>query len=134
MSIFQGLAGMGQRQAEALMESTCVITRAGTPTVDHSTGATTSADVTIYTGKCRLRFPFVRPQQADAAGQVVEKARGILSLPISDPATALVRTGDVATITVNPADPGSVGMKFRVESPFAETHATSRRLPVEVIS
>jgi len=116
------------------MESTCVITRAGTPTVDHSTGATTSADATIYTGPCRLRFPFVRPEQADAAGQVVEKTRGILSLPILDPSTASVRTGDVVTITVNPSDPGIVGITLRVEGPFPETHPTARRLPVEVVS
>lgn len=120
--------------AESLMESTCVITRAGAPTVDHSTGQTTTNPTTIYTGKCRLRFPFVRPQQVDAQGQLVEKARGIIELPISDTTTALVRTDDIATITVNPSDPSSVGAKFRIESPFTETHATSRRLPVEVIS
>jgi hypothetical protein len=134
MSVFQGLTRMGQAQAEALMESTCVITRAGSTVVDHGTGAVTSDTATIYEGPCRLRFPFVRPQQADAAGQIVEKARGILSLPISVAESAQVTAGDVATITVNPADPGVVGTRLRIESPFPETHATARRLPVEILS
>lgn len=134
MSVFQGLTRMGQAQAEALMESTCVITRAGSTVVDHDTGAVTSDAATIYMGPCRLRFPFVRPQQADVAGQVIEKARGILSLPISVAESAQVTAGDVATITVNPADPGAVGTRLRIESPFLETHATARRLPVEIIS
>lgn len=116
------------------MESTCVITRASAATVDHSTAATTSTPTTIYTGKCRLRFPFVRPMQALVDGQVVEKARGILSLPISDPTSADVRTNDVVEITVNPSDPGIVGIKLRVEGPFPESQPTARRLPVEVIS
>lgn len=133
MSVFQGLTRMGQAQAEALMESMCVITRAGAPTVDHATGAETTSPVTIYAGKCRLRFPFVRPQQGLADGQVLEKARGILSLPVSDSRTANVRAQDVAVITVNPADPGSVGVTVRVEGGFPETHPTARRLPVEVI-
>jgi hypothetical protein len=45
-----------------------------------------------------------------------------------------VRTGDVVTITVNPSDPGIVGITLRVEGPFPETHPTARRLPVEVVS
>lgn len=134
MTVSQGLARMGQRQAEALMESVCVITRRGVPVTDHATGQATTPETVIYTGKCRLRFPFVRPQQALVDGQVIERARGILSLPISDPATADVHTNDVATITANTVDPGIVGLTVRVEGVFLETHPTSRRVPVEVIS
>lgn len=134
MTVSQGLTRMGQRQAEALMESYCTIRRAGAPTVDHSTGATTPSVTVIYQGKCRLRFPFVRPQQALADGQVIDKARGILSLPISDASATNVRTNDVATIDANELDAGVVGWTVRVEGPFLETHPTARRFPVEVIS
>lgn len=134
MSVFQGLAKLGQRQAEALMESTCVITRA-TDAILNDDGSVSTTPDTIYTGQCRLRYPFVRPQQVSVASQVLEKARGILSLPISDPTTANVRTNDVVTITGNPSDPdGVVGQQWIVLGPFTETHATSRRLPVEAIS
>lgn len=119
--------------SDSLGESTCVITREGAPVVDHATGGTTAAETVIYQGPCRLRFPFVRPQQALADGQVLGKARGILALPIAIAASADVRTNDVVTITGNPSDLGSVGRVFRVMSPFSETHASSRRLPVEVI-
>jgi hypothetical protein len=100
--------------SDGLAESTCVITRAGATTVDHATGGTSTTPSTIYTGPCRLRFPFVRPQQALADGQVLDKARGILSLPISVPTSANVRTNDVVTVTVNPEDPASAGVTLRM--------------------
>lgn len=135
MSLYSGVTLMGRRQAEALMESTCAITRTtpADPAVDPETGLNNPPVVTtIYAGKCRLRFPFVRPEQALAAGQQLAKERGILSLPMDG--SANVTTNDIATITANVLDTGSVGQKFRVMGPFTETHATSRRLPVEVTS
>jgi hypothetical protein len=127
---------MGRRQAEALMESTCVITRASTATtVDPATGLLVPvAPTVIYSGKCRLRFPFVRPQQVLAVGQTLAKERGILSIPVTAVGSANVLTDDVAEITESLLDPGSVGQRFRVEGPFSETHATSRRFPVEIVS
>lgn len=135
MSVATGVTLMGRRQAEALMGSTCAITRTtpADPAVDPETGLNNPPVVTtIYAGKCRLRFPFVRPEQALAAGQQLAKERGILSLPMDG--SAGVTTNDIATITANDLDAGSVDMKFRVMGPFTETHATSRRLPVEVVS
>lgn len=135
MSVASGVTMMGRRQAEALMESTCAITRTtpADPAVDPETGLNNPPVVTtIYSGKCRLRFPFVRPEQALAAGQQLAKERGILSIPMEG--SANVTTNDIAIITDNPLDTGSVDQKFRVMGPFTETHATSRRLPVEVTS
>lgn len=137
MSLAAGVTLMGRRQAEALMESTCAITRTtpADPAVDPETGLNNPPVVTtVYAGMCRLRFPFVRPEQALAAGQQLAKERGILSIPMDAPGSGNVTTNDIATITVNPLDSGSVGQKFRVMGPFTETHATSRRLPVEVTS
>jgi len=129
--MYGGVTMLGRRTAEALMESTCVIKRANGITVNPD-GTETPAWTTVYTGKCRLRYPFVRPQQALVEGQQLAKQRGILSLPIVGSESVL--TDDVATITVNPLDVGVQGQTFRVEGPFTETHATARRLAVEAIT
>jgi len=114
------------------MESTCRITRAGEDVVDQDTGIITPSSTVIYTGPCRLRFPYVRPQQVLADGQQLGKDRGILWLPVEGSST--VKADDIATITANPDDPDMVGYQVRIESQFVETHATSRRFPIEVIS
>jgi hypothetical protein len=125
---------MGRKQAEALMESTCIITRASPadPPIDPATGLENPPTVTtIYTGKCRLRFPFVRPEQALAAGQQLAKDRGILSLPITG--SDGVKLNDLVDVTIGPLDPGTV-RRMRIMAPFEQTHATARRFPVEVAS
>lgn len=132
MSLYRGVTLLGRRTAEALMESTCTIRRRTGFTVNPSTGVETPTWSVVYTGKCRLRYPFVRPQQALADGQQLARQRGILSLPIVGSESVL--TDDVATIDVNPLDVGVVGQTFRVEGPFTETHATARRLAVEAIT
>lgn len=133
MSLASGALRMGRKQAEALMESTCIITRASTETtLDPDTGLYVPADpTTVYTGKCRLRFPFVRPEQALAAGQQLAKDRGILSLPVEGSADVL--TDDLVSVTIGALDPGTV-RSLRIMAPFEQTHATARRFPVEVIS
>lgn len=116
------------------MESTCVITRTtpAVPPYDPSTGLENPPTVaTVYSGKCRLRFPFVRPEQALAAGQQLAKDRGILSLPIAGSASVL--TDDLVSVTIGVLDPGTV-RTLRVMAPFEQTHATARRFPVEVVS
>lgn len=114
------------------MESSCTIRRRTGFSTDPVTGVETANWVFVYSGKCRLRYPFVRPQQALADGQQLARQRGILSLPIVGSEGVL--TDDVATIDVNPLDAGVVGQTFRVEGPFTETHATSRRLAVEAVT
>lgn len=132
MSLYRGATLLGRRTAEALMESTCTIRRQTVTSVDHSSGGETPVWSVIYTGKCRIRFPFVRPQQVEAAGQQLAAQRGILSVPVDG--TAGVRADDVVTIDASPLDVGTVGLRLRVEGAFTETHASARRLPVEVVS
>lgn len=122
----------GRQLSERNMTSSCTIHRRTGFTVNPSTGVETPTWSVIYTGKCRLRYPFVRPQQALADGQQLARQRGILSLPIVG--SESVQTDDVATIDVNPLDSGVIGQTFRVEGPFTETHATSRRLAVEAVT
>ncbi len=45
-----------------------------------------------------------------------------------------ILTNDLAVITGSPLDAGMVGRVYRVMGPFDETHATARRLPVQVVS
>lgn len=135
MSIAAGVARFGQRQAEALMTSTCAITHSvpATPAVDPETGLENDPVVTTtYSGPCRLRFPYVRPEQALPEGQQLGKERGILSLPVSG--SDAVGVNDIVTITGNPLDPDSVGTQLRIMGPFMETYATARRFPAEVVA
>lgn len=131
MNIATGITLMGRRQAEALMDSTCVIERAGEDVTDPDTGVATPAVVTVYTGPCRLRYPYVRPEQIAAIGQQVEKVRGFLSIPVDG--TSGVQADDLATITLGDLDPGAV-VVARVQAPATQTHMTARRLPVEIVS
>lgn len=118
--------------AEALMESACVVTRKSGVTRDDSTGIETPTYDTVWSGPCRLRFPFVRPSEQEAVSQTFAEQRGILSVPVVG--TELIQTNDIVTVTVSPLDVGMVGKTFRVQGPFFETHATARRLPVQVVS
>jgi len=131
MTLAAGVTLMGRRTAEALMDSTCVITRAGSPTVDPATGAETPSLTTIYTGKCRLRMSDARSDEVAAAGQSIEVQSPILSLPVTATGSAAVRTDDVATITT-PLDSNTV--VARIAGFHTQTHSTARRFPVEVQS
>ena len=121
---------MGRKQAEALMESTCVITRETANILDEDGNNEPTVDE-IYSGPCRLRFPFVRPESSVAEGQSIARERGVLSLPVVGDSSA-VRPDDIATITIGVLDPGTV-VVARIESGFTQTHATARRFPVEVL-
>src|SRR4051812_47401929 len=124
MSLATGVTMMGRRQAEALMESTCVITRNNGLVTDQNTGVDSDDLETIYTGKCRLRMQTSAPRQVVAAGQQVALQSPILSLPIDG--SESVRTGDVAVIT-SPLDPATVTV--RIAGTHSQTHSTARRFP-----
>lgn len=132
MSLASGATQMGRRLAEALMESTCEVKRKTGVALDPDSGVDEPVFTDVWSGPCRFRFPFVRPSDQDVASQVLSTQRGIVSVPIDG--TDVIRTGDVVFITVSPLDAAMVGAQFRVKGPFFETHATARRLPVEVVS
>lgn len=117
--------------AEALMGTTVEVTRVSI-ILDETTGIDTRVVASVWSGPCRLRFPFVRPSEQSAVSQTFAEQRGILSVPIVG--TEAIQTNDIATITVSPLDAGMVGRVYRVMGPFDETYATARRLPVQVVS
>jgi len=130
MSLAAGITMMGRKQAELLMESTCVIKRQ-TGTTPDSNGVEVPTYSTIYTGKCRLRMPDARPNTVVAAGQSIAVQAPILSIPVTATGSGNVRTDDIATIS-SPLDGNTV--VARIAGFHSQTHSTARRFPVEVQS
>lgn len=132
MSIAAGVTLMGRKQAEALMESACVISRdTGATTIDPDTGVETPSLTMVYTGKCRLRMPSQTDRRIEAAGQALSRQAPELSIPIGALGSADVRTSDIATITT-PLD--SLIVIARISGLHSQTHSTARRFPVELVS
>lgn len=133
MSIQSGALMMGRKQAEALMESACTITRVTGKALNETTGQMQDTLTTIYSGPCRLRAQSARIQQLDSVGQELAADRQVLSLPVGAAGSANVKADDVATVTGNTSDVGLVGVRCRVMAFSAQTAATARRFTVEVL-
>lgn len=126
--------GIARAHAEALMLSTCTITRAGAGerVWNEETGTYTDPPrVTVYSGRCKLQTASRAVSTAEAgelrvAVEVVE-----LHLPVEG--SEGVRRGDVAQIDSNPFDGALVEREFTVQAPAAATMKTARRLPVEAV-
>lgn len=117
--------------AEALMQSTVIIRREGVPVRDPSTGTMTPTLTTVYTGPARLRLASGQPRDVDQAGQRVTEQSPMVWVPVQ---TWGILVDDVGEIIANPHAPGDVGLVFRIAGIHAQTHSTSRRFPVEVLS
>lgn len=122
-------------EAEARMTSTCTATTPGVLTEDDWNPATGEYDdpepVTVYTGKCRLRWQ-PAPQDADAGETTWAADRsGTLSTPID---AAPLPDGALVTITANPNDPEMVGLELTVLGVHFQTDSTARRYPVQVVT
>lgn len=127
MTIAAGAVAMGRKQAEASMESTCVITRATAPTENSDGVLTPGTPTSIYSGVCRLRFTDARSNEVAAAGQAISKQDPSLSIPVAGTGAANVRPDDIATITVD-----TETVVARIAGMHTQTHATARRFPVEI--
>ena len=121
----------GRALAEDLMQSSCRIRREGEKVRNPETGMLEPSWTTIYEGPCRSRFPASVPRSADQAGQRVAEQAPTVWVPVH---AAGIRMDDVGEILANPHAPEDVGLTFRVAGVHAQTHSTSRRLPVEVLS
>jgi hypothetical protein len=120
---------MGRRQAEALMTSTCTVDVVSGETVNEN-GEVVPVTENVYSGKCRLRWPTATSAEVNSGGQIMTVQTPELMLPVE--ASAGVEVGQVATITANPLDPESVGLRLRIRGLHFQTHSTARRLQVEV--
>jgi len=137
MSVVGGLLGFGRRFGRTQMTATVVIRRqTGTARVK-ATGQLEPTWAEIYSGPGELLFRDNSPRDLDAAGQRFSEQQPLIKLPIDGAAAAAaanVRKDDVGEVTASEHDDGSVGVTFRVTGIFAKSNATSRRLPVEVLS
>jgi hypothetical protein len=114
------------------MTSTCVVTRVTGRTLNEDTGEYTDTTVPIYSGRCKVRFESPRVFRRDMESQFLAEQQPILFVPIDG--TAGLTVDDVATITGNPTDPALVGMRIRLNGQHAQTSATARRIPGEVLT
>ena len=131
MSLVSGLVLMGRRQAEALMTSTCTITRDGDP-VQNPDGSITSDPVVVYSGKCRLKWQLtMRVPELNAEGQQLGVQHPTLSVPVS---VTGVRADDVVVMGADVLDPDMAGLRLRVSGSFDSSQVTARRFSCEVLS
>ena len=119
----------GRRFTEASMTTLGIIQRdTGATTSDPITYEETPVYETIYTGKCKVKFPDMQPAEVSVPGMVVVEQDAILSLPIEG--SGGVRVDDIWTCTENVLDPSLVGVKLRIAGVHHQTSATARRFPV----
>lgn len=137
MSVLSGLLGLGRRFGAQTQTSTIIVRRPGAPTRNENTGALVPTLTTIYTGPAELKFPDAQPHDVDAGGQRLAEQQPLVKLPITGPkasTAAAIRKDDVGEVLANPDDPTIIGTTFRVTGIHAQSNATARRLPVEVLS
>lgn len=120
--------------AESRMTDKCQITTAASsPVLNVETGEYETAPGTVvYVGPCELKMGGTAPRPVDAAGQALIEQHDILKLPMAK--STAVKVDQVAEILSSETDPMLVGLKVRILGPFAQTYATARRFPVELIS
>lgn len=121
-----------RRQAESLMTDTVrVFRRTVGNDFDPVTGEPVHTDSTVYEGPGRLVMRQVAVRDVDAASQLLSVLNPRLDVPVAG--TGGIRSDDRFEVTAS-ADAGLVGVSGRVAAGFFQTHATARRLPVEVIA
>jgi len=120
-------------QAEALMFDACKI---GTETMTGARDETTGKRVTqfdvVYEGRCRIKAGTTGATEVAAAGQELTEQASLLKLPVAT--SGGVRTDMVVIITACPTDPALVGTRARIKGEHLAAGATSRRLPIEVVT
>lgn len=133
------LAAARHRKA-GLMGSTVRIERESGSTRNTTTGKVEKTWTTVYEGPGRLRATDTQPRDVDAAGQRLVEQTPTVSLPIGEDlrivtgSSGAVRPDDVGEVIANPDDVSAVGLRFRIAGEHDQTHSTSRRLPVEVLT
>jgi hypothetical protein len=120
-------------QAEALMTDTCRIgVESDGGTRNEVTGKLEQTFTKVYEGPCRFKAGNTGANAIEAAGQSLTEQTATLKLPVST--SGEVRTGMVAIMTGSATDPDLVGIRARIKGMFPASGATSRRLPIEVVT
>lgn len=131
---YQSVTEAGRAAAENLQSDTCTITRPGDgPGVfDPDTGTTTPpADVTVYSGPCRLRAPALVEVNVTGGEHQWSTQDAVLSLPAS---VTGVRPDDTVTCDSSALDPALPGSVFTVIGALKGSQITARRLIVREVT
>lgn len=135
--ITDAMLAMAREAAEALMLSSCTITRAGDGerAWNEDTGTYTDPPpATVYSGRCKVQDSGRAVSEAEGGELQVAVSSLELHLPVEAEGSGAVRRGDIAKIDSNPDDPALVGRQFVVQAAHAATAKTARRLPVEAVA
>lgn len=124
----------GRLFQESQFLSTCTISRrtSDEPVLSEETGDYTHTYETVYSGPCLLKFGQSQPRDIDAQGQLLTEQTPTLKLPVEG--SEEVTEDDTGVIDSNTLDAGLIGTAFRIAGVHAQTLATARRFPVEVLS
>lgn len=129
MSALSAIA-RGRAYVEAQMTDTCQIGVESDGVLDETTDEYGVIFTVLYEGPCLFRAGVRLGNEVDAAGQGLFLQNAVVKVPIEG--TEMLGKGNVVILTGSATDPGIVGVRARVTGPFAQTYATSRRLPVVV--
>ncbi len=114
------------------MFDACTITRASTtpPVLNQSTGQYDHpAQVTVYSGKCRVKGNARNDHVREAGDQPLTFYRFTVSVPMS---ATVFEVDDTVHITSSALDPALAGVRMRVREPEFGSQITARRLGCEV--
>jgi hypothetical protein len=120
----------GRAYVESQMTDTCQIGVESESTLDETTDEYTSTFTVLYDGPCLFRAGVRLGNEVDVVGQDLFLQNAVVKVPIEG--TETLGKDNIVIITGSLTDPGIVGTRARVTGPFAQTYATSRRLPVVV--
>jgi hypothetical protein len=130
--IASGALAFGRALAESLMSDTVRVFRVvTTEDFDPETGEPVTTETDLYTGPGRLVLRSSVVRDVDAAHQLIGLQGPRLDVPVAD--TGDIRGDDRFVVTASETDDALVGVSGVVKGGHPQTHATARRLPVEVI-
>lgn len=121
----------GQVIAERLMIDSCTITRTLTRVLNESTGVYADTVTTLYTGKCRVKFPRTHDQSVDAGARPASEREYIISIPA---ASLIAQVDDIVTITASGLDAAQVGVVMRVLGTTHGSQITARRMRCQEVT
>lgn len=128
----------GRAAAAAGMTDTCRIGTEKRATKLNDHGLYDIVFEAAYEGPCEFKAGNTAATEIEAAGQLLVEKDATLKLPIgldariTSGSSEAVSKDMVVVVLASAHDPALVGTRARVTNPFASSHATSRRFPVEV--
>ena len=135
MTVAAGVTSMGRLHAETLMTSVGTIKRQTGTTTDPVTLVEVPVyGTTVYSGKCRIKFPKGDPSTVAIPGTVATVQTPEVHIPVEAAGSGDVKVNDVFECTVNPLDTSLVGVRFRIAGLHMGTYMTARRFPVEQVN